>query len=496
MGILEKLIPSKRKAHNKSWLRSVVTGGLYRVSDMRSSTDMGSIRSIIDTMRGLAKDSQISTALSYYATDATTTNGSNSIIWATPVDANNPEAAEVVNGLIKSLEIESYARDHILELATIGNLYIPTSQFYTHLENSSYSRVKIGLDSNSIDDPDYRILPAYKIPPEDIVHLWQQGERVGFIYSPDDENATGTVVYPDTAVIHFALGGLLGDYTISAKDKNGNIQKFDIQFGQPLMQAAVQPTQTLSLLEDAVLLSSLIRVVRIINVDCNSTDELEIHNSLEQIKNSIEQQLSINTATGDVQSFLNPQSPNNLIYVPKINGQDPISVTELNMSNTGESDNKLLEHFQDKKLSVLGVPKEAMNFSSAEGLGNAGTVMSQRSALYANALQRLEQAYMSGWTTAFNNYFTIRKYSGLVGQFELHMNPVLTEMAMVAFDKRDSAISQATQIIDLMKGLKVDDNKEYKQVMIELLAEVLPKTSASIASWDIDATESPESEEF
>ena len=46
-----------------------------------------------------------------------------------------------------------------------------------------------------------------------------------------------------------------------------------------------------------------------------------------------------------------------------------------------------------------------MNFSSNEGLGGAGSVLSQRSALYANSLQRLESAYIAGWTDALNKYF-------------------------------------------------------------------------------------------
>ena len=44
-------------------------------------------------MRALARDSQISTALSYYATDATTTNTAGEIIWAT-ADGSDKAAEE------------------------------------------------------------------------------------------------------------------------------------------------------------------------------------------------------------------------------------------------------------------------------------------------------------------------------------------------------------------------------------------------------------------
>lgn len=39
-------------------------------------------------MRALANDSQVATALSYYATDATIPNSDGQIIWAVPIDKN------------------------------------------------------------------------------------------------------------------------------------------------------------------------------------------------------------------------------------------------------------------------------------------------------------------------------------------------------------------------------------------------------------------------
>ena len=299
--------------------------------------------------------------------------------------------------------------------------------------------------------------------------------------------ADGTLLIPEQACIHFSLGGLLGKYKIVASTVEGEQQEYDIQFATPLMSQAVQPTQTLSLLEDATVLSSLSRTIKFLNVEAG-TEETEIRNALQQIKDAIEQQLSLNTATGDAQSFVNPQSPNNLIYLPKINGNDAISITDLNMAEASDADNKLLEYYQDKKLSVLGVPKEAMNFSSNEGLGGAGSVLSQRSALYANALQRLEVAYINGWTDALNKYFLARNMTGFIDKFVLHMNPIITTQSTVQFDKRDSAISQASSIVEMLKNLGVKNAGDYTTAITEILTEVLPQTGAAANSWDIDVS--------
>lgn len=492
----DKIFNNKKKQRN-SWVRKLISGSMYKVSDLRGDTSLADIQTQINTMRALARDSQISTALSYYATDATTTNSSGQVIWATAVDKNSKEVADIVNGLFKRWKVNNYARDHILELATIGNLYMPTTDLYKDCATDSH-RPKVVIDNNTIPDSDYDIVPSYKIPPEDIIHLWYQGQPQGYVLQPSEDTTQKSplVILPESSVIHFSLGGLLGDYTIDARTQNGDTVSYDIQFAQPLMERAVQPTQTLTLLEDAMLLSSLIRVVKFVSVDCgNSVEEEEIRDALQQVKDAIEQQLSLNTGTGDAQSYVNPQSPNNLIFLPKVNGQDPISVTDLNMSQANETENKLLEHYQDKKLSVLGVPKEAMNFSSAEGLGNAGSVMSQRSALYANALARLETAYISGWTDAINQYFTARNMTGFVDKFELHMNPIITELSAMQFEKRDAALGQAQLVVDILKALGVEDRKEYREALVEILSEVLPKTGAAVNGWDISVAAEDEGTE-
>lgn len=481
-----------QKTNNQytSFLRRIVGGSFYRISSLRGTDSLETIRNQIDTMRALATDSQISTALSYYATDATIPNSAGDIIWATAVDSKHQDVADIINTKLKAWDVNRYARDHILELATVGNLYLPTTALYR--ESGSSAKQLISLDGNTIRDDRYEVVASSKLDPQKVIHKWYHGEPDGFVL--EDEN--GVTTYAENAIIHFALGGLLGDYTMEGKDADGNAITLDIQFGQPLMGAATQPTQTLNLLEDALVLSSLTRIVRFISVECGNAEEDEIQATLQEIKDMVEQQLSINTNSGDAQSFVNPQSPNNLIYVPRINGQDPISITDLNMAEATDADNKLLQYYQDKKLSVLGVPKEAMNFSSAEGLGGAGAVMSQRSALYGNILQRIETAYKEGWRTAFNNYFVAHGNKGFVDTFQLHMNPIITQMSTVSAERKDSALGQADQIISILEKLGVTDSSAYKEALVEILTEALPTIGSKVNGWDVDVESSNEEEKF
>ena len=472
---------AKKPKKSRSYLRYVASGAFVKLSDLRTATSIRDIHDTITTMRNLATDSQISTALSYYATDCTVANTSGQIIWAT---SDDKKVSELINSLFQRWKINDYIRDHILELATVGNLYIPTTDMYKAM-SGDVTALGVALDNNTIANNDFDIVPAYKVPPEDLIHVWEQGVPQGYIYQPDSSRQQ-FIDYPESAIIHFSLGGLLGDYTIDVKTEDGDTKTYDIQFATPLLKDAILPTQNLSMLEDANLLANLLRVVKFINVDCADAEEDEIDVILQDVKSAIEQQLSLSTATGDAQSFLNPQSPNNLIYLPKVNGQDPISITELNMAATTEGDNTLLDYYLNKKLSVIGIPKEAFNYSSAEGLGAAGTVMSQRSALYANILERIKTAYINGWTDAINTYLEAKNFSGYRNKFQLHMNPVITTQSTIQFDKRDAVLNQATTLLQLLKDAGVDDVDSYRKGLAEIFAEAFPAISAEVASWDIN----------
>lgn len=482
-SIFHRLKRQQEPKRTTSFLRRVLSGGIIQRSALYGHSDITDIRSLIQAMRNLAEDSQISTALSYYATDSTMPNSAGDIIWAT---ADDPQIAEIINGLFKRYKVNNYVRDHILELATIGNLYLPTSDLYRELGDGIVTHGVV-LDGNTIPDPDYDIVASTKIPPENIIHVWEKGEPCGYFYQPDLEK-TDFLTLPESAVIHFSLGGLLGDYTISGKSLDGTDVVYDIQFATPLMKSAIVPTQALSMLEDALLLSSFARTIKFINVDCRGAEETEIDGYLQDIKQTIEQQLSLNTNNGDTQSFMNPQSPNNLIYLSKTDGQDSVSITDLNMAQATEAENTLLDHYQDKKLSVLGIPKEGMNYSSNEGLGGAGSVMSQRSALYANILTRLQTAYKNGWRDAINMYFIQRNLNGFVDKYTLHMSPIITTQSTIQFDKRDSTLSQANQFVQLLRDANVTSIDVIREGLSEILTESFPKMGAEATAWQIQET--------
>ena len=110
----QRLFKPKQKPVSRVRSTVAVGGSIYRISDLRGDSDIADIRTQIQVMRALARDSQISTALSYYATDATTANSTGDIIWATAAEPQYQQVADLVNECFKRWNINNYVYVHRL----------------------------------------------------------------------------------------------------------------------------------------------------------------------------------------------------------------------------------------------------------------------------------------------------------------------------------------------------------------------------------------------
>ena len=66
------------------------------------------------------------------------------------------------------------------------------------------------------------------------------------------------------------------------------------------------------------------------------------------------------------------------------------------------------------------------------------------------------------------------------------MTDIITDQSTLQFEKRDSAVSQASAIVNLLKDLGVANADTYKTALTEILLETLPITSADVNSWSMD----------
>ena len=76
------------------------------------------------------------------------------------------------------------------------------------------------------------------------------------------------------------------------------------------------------------------------------------------------------------------------------------------------------------------------------------------------------------------------------------MQPIITLQSTVQFEKRDSALSQATQLVDMLKNLNVTDKSDYLNSLGEILSEVFPQIGSDVLSWKINPSEEGQTNDF
>ena len=76
------------------------------------------------------------------------------------------------------------------------------------------------------------------------------------------------------------------------------------------------------------------------------------------------------------------------------------------------------------------------------------------------------------------------------------MADTITTQSTIQFERRDAAVGQASNIIQMLKDLGVKDADTYRDAISEILLDVLPGTSGKATSWDVNVEGGEDNETF
>ena len=193
-----------------------------------------------------------------------------------------------------------------------------------------------------------------------------------------------------------------------------------------------------------------------------------------------------------------------LSTIPTKNGKGAIEASTIG----GDVDIKSIadiEYFQNLKLAALKIPKQFLNFDSAEGFSN-GTSLTKVSSRYAHTIMRIQTAYIKGITTLLNIFF-IDKGLDYVNKFKLRMVSPSTVEDAERDEQLNDKISQTRDLVELADDLGVDAEAKNK-IFVKLLNDFvgIPEISNIVNdslkkqdgedTSDLDLTNEEESEEI
>lgn len=444
----------------------------------------------------MLQDPIVAAALEMYADDATQYNRDGNIIW---VESDDKVITDAGNRLLRILDIPNNAWRHIYSLCTYGDLYF---RLYKDGDEPDI------IDYESTQSSTIEIIPEdgsrhleerieYIANPATVFDLQEKDKTSGFIRTKSSISDTTTLInhnyigngfssyvssiagrncemLNNKAFIHIMLSESINrspEFLSIEHDDSGSSDVYKIKVGKSILEDAYPISRQLSLLQDSLLLNRMSKsaIIRLLQVEIGDAPKPEGENILRRVKNLIEQKMSVNTETGRTRSYNNPGPIENTIYIPTRNGKGAITSSTIG----GEVDVKSIvdiDYFQNLKLAALKIPKQYLNFDSAEGFSN-GTSLTKVSSRYAHTVMRIQTAYIRGITNLLNIFF-IDKGLDYVNKFKIRMVSPSTIEDAERDDQFSDKISQTRDILDLVSDSGIDQNTR-NQILSKLLSELV-----------------------
>lgn len=445
----------------------------------------------------MMEDSEVSTVIEMYADEACQYNEDGKIIWA---EADDPEVAAYVNGLLDRLRIQDNCWDHIYQLVYLGDLYLET------FDNLTYHRHRKDILTEPYKGNNNLIIQKRleglqkeeyieQVPnPSNLYDLTYRGKTVGFIKIPEDLNHEGIINYirrsqteqekiyimDPSKYVHICLKDNNSRYPdtflLDYMDENGQPATLDLKVkkGRSILAGVYKAYQELKMMKDSLLLNRINRSsrVRIIQVEVGDLPKNEKSLMLKRLKDKIEQKNLMDKQQGKFTSMAAPGPQDNIIYTTMTNGKGQVTMSDLgeNLNVTATAD---LEPFQSSFYGKLRVSKAALGADmDGSGLSNGGT-LSQQDIIFSRYIRRIQTAYIAGIETLVNmfiinkvgrnNFKALGKY---LGKFEIKMTNPSTEIEKDRDESFKNKVDSVKQFIDL-----IPDDMIYPETMKNIIKE-------------------------
>lgn len=437
----------------------------------------------------MGQDSRVASILNMYADDCTQYNQSSKIIWAESAD---PDCADFVNKLIDDLQLNKHAWSHIYSLCKYGDLYL---QLFYSKESD--------IDRLTSEDKYYRAVDStlsnhiemVKNPAE-IFDLIHHGKTEFYVKIKDDKNALiGTsdmnqllntynaiesdMVLPADKFVHISLNDSHNRYPtqyILKDTETGKEKVYDVKEGNSILANVFKVWSELNLLEDSVLLNRLSKsaIIRLIQIEVGNTDDDEVHNILQTLRDKISRSRYFDKNSGDYKNQVNPGPLENIIYHATHKGNGTITHSTIG----GDVDVKALadiDLFLEKFAQSFPIPLAYVRQKNDDGGGlSAGTSLTKFDARYGRTLKRIQTAYIYGITDLINVFAYKRNLPQYINEFNIKM----VSPSAVEDNERDEKLTAHTTIIrDIMDVIdKVEngyDNITKKKILNYLIQTML-----------------------
>ena len=255
-----------------------------------------------------------------------------------------------------------------------------------------------------------------------------------------------------------------------------NKEYFTLRRGESYLDNARVAWQVLSALEDILMLTRMTRSVlyRIFSVEVGSKGDTETAKILNQLKNRIKFEETINVKEKIYNSELRQVPLGDSIFIPTRNGIGNIDIKTVG-GDVNLKDAIDLDYFKDKLFAALRIPKAFLGFSDEGTGGMINTSLTRMDIRYARTIRGIQSTLAEGLKDLCLTYLRLtRPESSLeeLPDFKIVFTSINTEEDAQRNESKKVQIETLDKIIETFTNLGIDISS-YTDLRNELIKEYI-----------------------
>lgn len=234
---------------------------------------------------------------------------------------------------------------------------------------------------------------------------------------------------------------------------------FTLSRGESYLDNARVAWQTLSALEDILMLTRMTRSVlyRIFSVEVGNKGDTETTRILNQLKNRIKFDETINVKEKIYQSDLRQVPLGDSIFIPTRNGIGNIDIKTVG-GDVNLKDAIDLDYFKDKLFAALRIPKAFLGFSDEGTGGMINTSLTRMDIRYARTIRGIQNALGEGLKDLCLTYLRLTRPETILEElpdFKIVFTSINTEEDSQRNETRKVQVETLDKVIESFENLGI-----------------------------------------
>lgn len=302
-------------------------------------------------------------------------------------------------------------------------------------------------------------------------------------WETDKVNYSDVVIHPatDYAYVTFGTRKSSKPLQITVEGENGELVAYDVDTGCSMLENAYTAWKTLSILQDSIVLASLIKNAQmmLIEVEGGTASKQQIEAAKLKLRSLFEGQLSM--GRNGMKQYLNPQSKPAFIYSFTNKGVGKITANLIGGEyNPGQL--YYLNPFVNQFFSAMNAPKQNYGFGGGEGAGmDAGGAVEQYNIRYKSTVARIKRLYGLFIRKCINNVLVSKGLTKLVDNFSVKVYGAYDEVTNTEMQSQQTKLALYESVLTFTQ---VGDPEKQRKLRSLLLKQVItdPNVTSAIDS--------------